>query len=101
MIRLLSRKARPPRRWNAEHLAFTVFTRKECCCCHKAIDLLREYQARAGFSLEEVDIDADPDLRARFDTSVPVVAVNGQVRFKGVVNPALLERLLDAEGQRR
>jgi hypothetical protein len=30
---------------------------------------------------------------------VPVVAVDGKVRFRGVVNPALLERLLIAEGR--
>jgi hypothetical protein len=28
---------------------------------------------------------------------VPVVAVAGKVRFKGIVNPVLLERLLTAE----
>jgi hypothetical protein len=32
---------------------------------------------------------------------VPVVAVNGKVRFRGVVNPALLERLLRAESRDR
>ena len=29
----------------------------------------------------------------------PVVAIGGKVRFKGVVNPVLLERLLTAEGR--
>ena len=46
-----------------------------------------------------VDIDADPDLRARYDTTVPVVAIDGKVRFKGVVNRVLLERLLWAESR--
>ena len=46
-----------------------------------------------------VDIDADPGLRARYDTTVPVVAVDGKVRFKGVVNRVLLERLLWAESR--
>ena len=31
--------------------------------------------------------------------TVPVVAVDGKVRFKGVVNPVLLERLLLAESR--
>jgi hypothetical protein len=30
---------------------------------------------------------------------VPVVALNGKVRFRGVVNPTLLERLLTAESR--
>jgi glutaredoxin len=89
---------RPPR---AEHLTFTVYTRAQCCCCHKAIDVLKDAQHRFGFTIEEVDVDGDPNLVARFDTEVPVVALNGKVRFRGVVNPALLDRLLLAEIQKR
>jgi glutaredoxin len=85
----------------AEHLTFTVYTRAQCCCCHKAIDVLEEAQHRFGFTIEEVDVDRDPNLVARFDTEVPVVAINGKVRFRGVVNPALLDRLLLAEIQKR
>jgi len=83
----------------AEHLTFTVYTRAQCCCCHKALDLLKDYQRRHGYRLAEVDIDADPALVAKYNTEVPVVEVNGKVRFRGVVNPTLLERLLAAESQ--
>jgi glutaredoxin len=93
LTRLLGRSPR------TEHLTFTVYTRAQCCCCHKALDLLKEYQARSGFAIEEVDVDGDPDLVAKYDTEVPVVAVNGKVRFRGVVNPALLQRLLLAESR--
>jgi glutaredoxin len=71
----------------------------QCCCCHKALDLLKDFQRGHGFQIAEVDIDADPELVAKYGNEVPVVAVNGKVRFRGVVNPALLERLLTAEGQ--
>jgi glutaredoxin len=81
----------------AAHLEFTVYTRAQCCCCHKALDLLRDYQRRFRFAVVEVDIDSDPDLVAKYDTEVPVVAVNGKVRFRGVVNRVLLDRLLLAE----
>ncbi len=63
--------------------------------------MLQDAQRRFGFAIEEVDIDRDPDLVLKFDTEVPVVAVNGKVRFRGVVNPALLERLLLAESRDR
>jgi glutaredoxin len=98
MTSLLTRFLRRPPR--AEHLTFTVYTRAQCCCCHKAIDLLKDAQQRSGFAIEEVDIDGDPNLVALYDTEVPVVALNGKVRFRGVVNPALLERLLVAESAR-
>jgi glutaredoxin len=101
VISLLSRWVRTRRKWDVSHLRVTVYTRAQCCCCHKAIDLIREYQARHGFAVETMDIDADPDLVRRYDTSVPVVTVAGKVRFKGVVNPVLFERLLEAESREK
>jgi glutaredoxin len=85
----------------AKHLRFTVYTRAQCCLCHEALELIKGYQQRYGFSIEEVDIDAEADLLARYDTLVPVVAVNGKIRFRGIVTPVLLERLLRAESRRR
>jgi glutaredoxin len=95
MTSMFTRILRP--RARREHLTFTVYSRAQCCCCHKAIELLEDYQRRYGFQITEVDIDADPELVARYNTEVPVVAVNGKVRFRGQVNPKLLERLLTAE----
>jgi len=90
----LSRFARPLRQ--ARHLRVTVYTRAQCGCCHKALDLLKEFQSQHGFTIETADIDADPELARRHDTEVPVVLVDGKVRFKGVINPVLLARLLEA-----
>jgi glutaredoxin len=99
MTSILTRLRRRSSR--ADHLTFTVYSRAQCCCCHKAIDLLRGHQSGWGFAIEVVDIDGVPALVARYNTQVPVVAVNGKVRFRGVVNPALLERLLAAECRNR
>jgi glutaredoxin len=97
MTSLLTRLLRSPPR--AEYLTFTVYTRAQCCCCHKALDVLKDARQRFGFAIEEVDIDGEPNLVAQFDTDVPVVTLNGKVRFRGVVNPTLLDRLLLAEIQ--
>jgi glutaredoxin len=99
MLSRLSRWTGRKPRLNLSHLEVTVYTRAQCCCCHKAEELLREYQARHGFTLKTVDIDADPALVAAYGTEVPVVAVGGKVRFKGVVNPTLFDRLLVGESQ--
>jgi glutaredoxin len=98
LVSRLLRRSPVPR---AEHLTFTVYSRAQCGCCTKALIVLKDAQRRFGFALEEVDIDNDPDLVAKYDTEVPVIAVNGKVRFRGVVNPALLERLLMAESRSR
>jgi hypothetical protein len=60
--------------------------------CDDALELLQ----RHGLSPQLVDIDADPKLRAEFDQCVPVVAIDGKVRFRGRVNEVLLQRLLGA-----
>ena len=67
-----------------------LYTRAGCHLCDDAKLLLQNH----GLSPREVDIDADPALTARFDTCVPVVEIDGQVRFRGVVNEVLLRRLL-------
>jgi glutaredoxin len=99
MISLLARWRQPRFKADVAHVRIKVYTREQCCCCHKALDLLKAYQRRLRFAIEAVDIDGDPDLRERFNTEVPVVEVNGKVRFKGVVNPVLFERLMQAESR--
>ena len=68
-----------------------LYTRHGCHLCDDALALLR----RHGLTPREVDIDADPALRAKYDDCVPVVEINGRVRFRGRVDERLLRRLLD------
>jgi glutaredoxin len=66
-----------------------LYTRQGCHLCEEALDLLRD----EGLEPQLVDIDQDDELRARFDTCVPVVQVDGRIRFRGRVNRVLLRRL--------
>jgi len=85
----------------ADHLNITLYTRAHCSCCEKAKAVLEPRRLRHGFAVEEVDIDGDPGLVEAYGTSVPVVAIDGKVRFRGKVEPALLDRLLEAESKRK
>jgi len=96
---LLNRLVR--NRPKVESLAVKVYTKRDCCCCHKALDLLKRYRRQHKLSIEVVAIDGEPSLEAVHGQSVPVVEIGGKVRFRGVVNPVLLERLLLAEGRGR
>lgn len=69
-----------------------LYTRIGCHLCDDARELLVRY----GLEPESVDIDADPQLRERYDTCVPVVEIDGVERFRGRVNEILLRRLLQA-----
>ncbi|GAC1463824.1 MAG: hypothetical protein NVSMB9_01720 [Isosphaeraceae bacterium] len=101
MIRQLMRWSRTRSRRATSRLRITVHTRAGCTCCQKAIELLRRYQRNHGFSIEEIDVDTDPTLAERYNTEIPVITIDGKVRFRGIVNPALFERLLIAEGRNR
>ena len=78
-------------------MTVTLYTRPQCCCCQSAREVLKDYQETNGFTFEEVDA-SDPALEALIGPTVPVIAVDGKVRFRGEVNRVLFERLLAARG---
>lgn len=71
-----------------------VYTRAGCHLCDDAEQLLRA----AGLAPRMVDIDADDALRALHTAWVPVVEIDGVVRFRGRIEPVLLRRLLAGDG---
>ncbi len=72
----------------------TLYTREGCHLCDTALEMLEKYRAYIP-AVEEVDIDAEQDLRQRFDTCVPVVEIDGKVRFRGKIDELLLRRLIE------
>ena len=94
--------------WQRRHAAntlgdlrFLMYTRRGCHLCDDAWAELEKAQRIYEFVLESQDVDDDPVLAARFGDQVPVVTVNGEVRFRGGVKAVLLNRLLEAEVARR
>ena len=74
-----------------------LLTRSGCHLCEEARALLESY----GLVVEPIDIDERPDLREQYCDCIPVVRIDGVVRFRGRVNEVLLQRLLrraDATG---
>jgi glutaredoxin len=67
-----------------------LFTRSGCHLCEDAEAIL----TRHGLLPQKIDVDASPELRAKYDTCVPVVVVDGKERFRGRVSEILLKRLL-------
>jgi glutaredoxin len=74
-----------------------LYTRQGCHLCDEAKAVLQRY-ASVLPSVEEVDIDGDPRLVEQYGTCVPVVEIDGQVRFRGRVNEVLLRRLIENAG---
>ena len=58
--------------------------------CDDALETLETY----GFDVTLIDIDQDPQLVEQFCDCVPVVEIDGKIRFRGEVNEVLLLRLI-------
>lgn len=54
--------------------SLTVYVRRGCHLCADMTQALQRLRPELGFDFVEVDIDADPVLRQRYDTRVPVLA---------------------------
>lgn len=77
-------------------MQINVYTKSTCPLCDEAKHLLSQH----GLSFHEIDITNNAELAARFDTCVPVVEIDGKVRFRGKVEPVLLRRLLNHAGEK-
>ena len=75
-------------------LRFLLYTRAECPLCEEAWEMLVRYQKSHGFVLEVRNVDESAELCTEFGTCVPVLAINGKVRFRGRINEVLLLRIL-------
>lgn len=79
----------------AEPVRVTVYSREVCPLCDEAIETIESVAERTGteIDVEEVDVDADPELRAEYGERVPYVFVDGVPKFKYRVDPRELEAL--------
>lgn len=70
-----------------------LYTRAGCHLCDDAKATIQRH-LRPGERIEEVDIDERTEFLAPYHEWVPVVEIDGVVRFRGGVNEVLLKRLL-------
>ena len=67
-----------------------LYTRTGCHLCDDARILLQRY----GLVPQLIDVDADAELRQKYNECVPVVWIDGKERFRGRIDEVLLRRLL-------
>jgi glutaredoxin len=75
----------------------TVFGRPGCHLCDEALATLRRMRAELGFALEEVDIERDDELHARYLERIPVIALDGEEVAEFFVDEPALRRRLEGE----
>ena len=61
-----------------KHRQLTVYIRHGCHLCTEMTQALERLRPELCFDYATIDIDAEPELRARYDTRVPVLAAEGE-----------------------
>lgn len=72
----------------------TLYGRPGCHLCDDARTQLAGLAPELGFSLEEVDIESDDDLHARYLERIPVIALDGEELFDFFVDEGSLRAAL-------
>ena len=77
----------------------TLYSRPGCHLCDEAREALDRVRAQAPFTVDEINIETDNKLHARYLERIPVVALDGDELFDFWVDEtALLRRILYREG---
>ena len=75
-------------------LELTLYSRPGCHLCDEMKAKIAPVAARYGFSLREVNIDVDEELRRRFNEEVPVLFLGRKKIAKYFLDMEQLERQL-------
>ena len=71
-----------------------VYHAEGCHLCERALAQVRRLHAELGFELQEVAIDGDPELEARYRELIPVVEIGGRQAFTYYVHEDAFRRRL-------
>lgn len=73
-----------------------LMSRKECCLCDVAKEVVVEAAARGLCTWETVNVDTDKALLVKYGMDVPVILINGEKRFMHRVSAEELLPALEA-----
>ena len=78
----------------------TLYSRPGCHLCEEARAVLERARGRAPFEIDEINIETDEGLHARYLERIPVVVLDGEELFEYFVDEeALIGRILYREGR--
>ncbi|HEY8778109.1 MAG TPA: glutaredoxin family protein [Gaiellaceae bacterium] len=68
-----------------------------CHLCERARTVVAEIRQEIPFELEEIEIDGDPGLEARYREWLPVLEIDGERAFVYYVDPDAFRRKVTAQ----
>ncbi len=72
-----------------------ILTKKDCCLCDDAKEIIEKVLPDFSASLKMTDIESDPDLFETYKERIPVVRLNGKESFVYKVHEITLRKKLE------
>jgi glutaredoxin len=64
-----------------------LYTKPECHLCEQMKEVMSQSSCAELYSLEEVDIESDAELFARYQYEIPILFINGVEAFRHRLRP--------------
>lgn len=74
-----------------------VYSRPGCHLCHEAKLAIQSSGCDDQFTLEEINIESDPELLTKYKYDIPVVTLDGAEIFRHRVNKARFRELVQVK----
>lgn len=76
-----------------------LYTRPGCHLCDDAKQAMQDADCAKEYTLQEINIESDPELLRRYQYDIPVITVDGIEAFRHrLTSEAFRERLLSRSG---
>ncbi len=72
-----------------------LYTKEGCCLCDRAKQLLGRLTEEYSLEIEEVDIAHEAALMEQYGRIIPVVVIDGRLRFESKIAEHYLRRALE------
>jgi glutaredoxin len=59
-----------------------IYSRPGCHLCDEAKEIIKAARCLDEYTLEEINIESDPDLLSRYRYDIPVITINGVEAFR-------------------
>lgn len=70
-----------------ERVQVVIYTRPGCHLCDEMKEAIRASNCSGLYTLEEVNIESDAELLARYQFEIPVLCINGVEAFRYRMRP--------------
>ena len=74
-----------------------VYSRPGCHLCDEAKAAILSAGCDERFTLEEINIESDPELLTKYQYDIPVVTVDGEEAFRHRVNAEEFRELIEVK----